>query len=81
MKINKNKVFEVLQTCYFLNKIGTIAVSDDLITIWDTDNELLANCWYSNGELKLKFPDTRSYTSEQLKDYLDLLVDLKKCLE
>ena len=79
MKFKKRKVFEVLQKYYFLNNVDEVRVSGECIEIW-IDNELATSFDIINEDLKIAFGSDINYTSEQLEDYLGLLVDLKECI-
>ena len=79
MEFIKSKVFEVLQSYYFLNNVDEVRVSDECIEIW-AENELATSFDIINEELTIAFGSDVNYTSEQLEDYLGLLVDLKECI-
>jgi hypothetical protein len=80
MEFKKSKVFDILQSYPFLDNEGRVEVSKTCVEIYDNDNDLLATYWFINGKLRVEFTDNRCYTSEELEDYLGLLVDLKECL-
>lgn len=79
MKFKKSKVFEVLQSYYFLNKVDEVRVDDECIEIW-IETELAVSFDIINEELKIAFGSDVNYNDEELEDYLGLLVDLKECL-
>ena len=80
MEFKKSKVFDILQSCLFLDNEGEVVVNEKYIEIYDADHDLLATYEYVNGDLRITFTDNRCYKSEELEDYLSLLVDLKECL-
>lgn len=79
MKFRKSKVFEVLQSYYFLNKVDEIRVLDECIEIW-IENELAVSFDILGDELKIAFGSDVNYNERELADYLGLLADLQDCL-
>ena len=79
MKFKKSKVFEVLQSYYFLNKVDEIRVDDECIEIW-IETELAVSFDILGDELKIAFGSDVNYSDEELADYLGLLTDLQDCL-
>ncbi len=79
MEFIKSKVFEVLSSYYFLNKVDEVRVANKCITI-SNEGHVLANYWMPHDELVIEITDHRCYNEEELEDYLGLLADLKECV-
>ena len=81
MEFIKSKVFEVLCSYYILNTSSEVIVMEKTIKIYK-DSELVVTYEVNSrgGEIIITFTDYDDYTSDQLEDYLGLLVDLKECV-
>lgn len=80
MEFKKSKVFDALRGYEFLDNERQVVVNKKFIEIYDDDNDLVATYTHVNGDLRIEFNDGTYHTSENLKDYLSLLIDLKECL-
>ena len=81
MKFIKSKVFEVLCGYCILNTSSEVRVVEEAIEIYK-DSDLIVSYDVNSftGEIAITFTDAVGYTSDQLEDYLGLLVDLKECV-
>ena len=81
MEFIKSKVFEVLCGYCILNTSSEVIVMEKTIKIYK-DSELVVTYEVNSrgGEIIITFTDYDDYTSDQLEDYLGLLVDLKECV-
>ena len=81
MEFIKSKVFEVLCGYYILNTSSEVRVMESTVEIYkDSDLIVTYDINSSSGEIIITFTDYNYYTSDQLEDYLGLLVDLKECV-
>ena len=82
MEFIKSKVFEVLQSCYFLNNADEVRVMESTIEIYkESDLVVTYDINVNRGKIIITFTDSDYYTSEELENYLSLLVDLKECVK
>ena len=81
MEFIKSKVFEVLCSYCILNTSSEVRVMEGTIEIYkESDLVVTYEVNSSGGEIVVTFTDSDYYTSDQLEDYLGLLVDLKECV-
>ena len=81
MKFIKSKVFEVLCSYCILNTSSEVRVIEGTIEIYKESDLIVSYDVNSiTGEVVITFTDTVGHTSNQLEDYLGLLVDLKDCV-
>lgn len=82
MEFIKSKVFEVLSSYYILNTSSEVRIMESTIEIYK-ESDLVAtyDINLNSGEIIITFTDSDYYTSEQLEDYLGILVDLKDCVK
>lgn len=82
MEFIKSKVFEVLCSYCILNTSSEVRIMEGTIEIYkDSDLVVTYEVNSSGGEIVITFTDNDYYTSDQLEDYLGLLVDLKECVK
>lgn len=81
MEFIKSKVFEVLCSYRILNTSSEVRVMESTIEIYK-ESDLVAtyDINLNSGGIIITFTDYDYYTSDQLEDYLGLLVDLKDCV-